>query len=570
MDRARPCSVYPVAFLLSILLIISTSALGHVALAALAMSPNCETNTERWVRSQLRAGEEADLLKREEKEDPASRMLSASCLEDLLSNRPHTETDYPRGVRIKGAIVTGEIDLQTMVIPYHTELVDIEFNGDAVFSSSIFRRGLSLRRSTFKKIANFGGISVEGSVNLNDTLFEGPFVLREASLAGTLRAVKARFTTRTEDLPKYRKYSPPFEFAADFNSMKVGRHAFFYESEFAGPVDFRVADIAGQIEFTRGEKSSYFEGKAIFNGIKVGGNTNFERVVFEGSASFQGADFGGRLMASHAQFKNAASTNFNSMRVGGRAAFNAAVFEGPVDFSAAEIAGDLDAGSVREDPVCNGKADGRLGAQFKNTTNQPNRFDNIKVGGDALFCQASFATSTSIVGAELNSLRIVNLEAARSLLPKIDLSRTVVAGLLELKGLSMPEVRASWLQVAGRATLDGLDLKQADARVNLEDARFESLNLTILGWPTKSDQINLARVTYQDITVEVKSGQTGDEVLELVDRVRHDPSIYEGLEAFYRRQGEGGRADNVYLARKRRERDEDLWDAARLLKWKWL
>src|SRR5262249_13369002 len=113
--------------------------------------------------------------------------------------------------------------------------------------------------------------------------------------------------------------------------------ALFNKAVFEGPVNFILANIAGQFGADEAKFSNKEQG-ASFNSMKVGGSALFNKVVFEGPVSFVSADIGDFFAAQVAKFQNKEkTTTFSTMKVGGSAFFDGAVFEGPVDFGFADF-----------------------------------------------------------------------------------------------------------------------------------------------------------------------------------------------------------------------------------------
>lgn len=331
-------SKYHLPALISILSLAVTCYTNSSALAGPRHELQANPVAEGWVRERVAAGDLANLKERFPNE--ADRVLSASFIERLLTDRL-SDLRMPRhGVRIAYGAVVGSVDLEDAEIDHEAHLIGIRFEDDLNFSRSTFLKGLSLAESSFKK-ANFNRMKVNG-----DFAADG-----------------AQFTSPT--------------LGADFEGMKVGGTVSLRQTVFAGPADFHRADVGGDF-VADGAQFTNTEQTAEFRGLRVGGDVLLLKAVFAGSVSFLNADIGGNFEADGAQFTNATGTpSFEIMKVGGWVLFPEAIFAGGVDFRVASIG-------------ANGSNLVLDGARFTNSEREAT-FNSMKVGGAADFHGTSFA-----------------------------------------------------------------------------------------------------------------------------------------------------------------------------------
>lgn len=200
------------------------------------------TAPEKYVLEQVEAGDEALFLFGEYEE----RELRAAFLEDLLTGQWPEVKVHHRGVRIKGAVITGDLNLDDAEVPYAVALEHSSVLGSAGFQEAHFHKSVLFFKAEFASTINFYRARIEAAFSCQQATFQGAVDFRRADLQGGFSASCARFESKTK---------------ADFNGMKVGQSASFREAAFQGPVDFAGADIGGQFaakraQFTSREKAT--------------------------------------------------------------------------------------------------------------------------------------------------------------------------------------------------------------------------------------------------------------------------------------------------------------------------
>jgi len=225
--------------------------------------------------------------------------------------------------------------------------------------------------------------------------------------------------------------------------------------------------------------------------------------------------------------------------VGGAAFFKNAVFAGLVNFGYASIGGAFVAD----------------GAQFTNPR-QKAIFASMEVGNVAFFRDVVFAGPILMHDASFLDLLIARAKSGddRQEGCRLDLSRTLIRRKLRIKEMRLRTLAAASLRVEGPALLSGIAIEN---EASLEHSDFLTLNLTEVSWPDDSESVKLDGIKYQHI--DAGSGKDSwKKLLALAELSKYSASVYADLEAFFKRQGHPERADEVFIAQKRRERKEIL------------
>jgi hypothetical protein len=455
------------------------------------------TPAEQWVIDQVSNGNVASLKKRFPQEN--DRQLSPKFLEDLLMNAlPGVET-HRNGLRIDGAIITGPVDMANAQFTSEIWLDNCRFLGPAIFHHASFARSFSIDGTLFNANAEFNNIKVGGDLAIQKAVFEGPVSFYAAEVARGLEAHDAQFRDTNGD--------------AIFNSVRAAS-ASFNNACFEGSADFSLVNITGDFlalnaVFKNREKP------ASFNSVKISGSAVFHYAVFNGPVYFFAPNVTGSLQAEGAQFTNTETGAYFRTLKAGNASFKKAVFEGPVDFLAAVITGSFQAQE----------------AQFRNKA-QAVSFNSMKAG-DAFFNQAVFEG-----GADLITLDVAN-----------DLNLTGAQFRNEESNATFNSV------TAGRGFFNKTVFK---GPVDLGFSQFSILEFSGTKWPAKPKSPTLTGMSYKSIRAHENNRKSHEELLLLADRAQYSVDVYGSLEAYFLHQGYKARADDAFVAGKRRERRETL------------
>lgn len=327
---------------------------------------------EMWILEQVESGKVADLGNYAK--NPDYRRLRPGFLEKLLTNGFHNFKVNPKGIILKNVIIFKALNLENY---------EIEHN-------------VTLEKCIFLDSVNFKGTIFKKSLSLNSTVFQGGIDFTGTCIAYELDATGAKF--KNEQKP------------ANFNSLRVDRHATFVDAQFHGPVDFIAARIGEQFNAT-GAKFESQDKPAIFNSLEVGQHAIFSNAQFQGPVDFSAAHIGKCFEANNVKFLSAEQiANFNSLRVGENANFDNAQFQGPVDFSVAHIGGQFNAGGARFE----NKEDGEQKANFNSMhVGESAIFQDTIFQGEVEFVAANVGGQFSAIGVQFASKYKVNLDSLK-------------------------------------------------------------------------------------------------------------------------------------------------------------
>ena len=529
---------------------------------------------ERYVRECVQAGKEADLILRFGFE-VEHRELRAEFVAELLTGGLTGGRLPRRGVRIRGAVITGALDLEDAEVEGPVQIWQSRFQGRVKFREARFGKKFSVWQSEFAGAVDFYGMRVGGGFSCQAASFEGGADLRAAEIKGQLDARGARFTSPEE---------------ANFNGMKVGGSAFFGGAEFAGAVNLVKAEIGGQLA-AQGAKFTSPAGTANFNGMKVGGDAFFEGAEFAGAVNLVTAEIGGQLAAQGARFTSPAETaNFNGMKVGSDAFFGGAEFAGPVDWRYLEIKINLQADEA--------KWHFRHAGELLHGMTAEVDASFMKVGQRVYFRNTVFEGRVALAGAHLLDLHLSAPELRELNLERARIGRELKIGRPEgEKKTVIHRLKCDNLRVEGPARLEEATIiEEADFR----DASFQQVKLLKIEWPAAEKQrrqtagdgarqagrhkIRLDGLTYLGITTgeqeEERPGwrqrwwrwlqatvtreprkepQDWKRLLNWLEQSRFNTQNYAQLEAYWQRCGQRARADKVFITGKRRELKRRPW-----------
>jgi hypothetical protein len=490
------------------------------------------TEQEKWVLEQVKQGEWADLKKRFG-ESEENRYLSARFLEDLLTDEITVGSEkfqpHRRGIKIAHAVLADPLDLENAEVAHIVSLNSCIFQKKVNCRDAHFTRHLFLNDSQFAQEADFHRVNVKMNFFFQGAIFQGPVDFGGADIGRHFSATEAQFQGQGPDNK------------ANLNGLKVGVHAFFNGAVFQGPVDFGGADIGGQF-FAEGAQfqGQGKENEANFNAMKVGQSAFFSKAVFQGPVDFGNTDIKRQFSADGTQFKGEGEdnkANFNAMKVGQSAFFDNATFQGPVDFTTADIDGQFNAD----------------GAQFQGQgpDNEAN-FNGVRVGDMVFFDGASFKAGLTLEDARVLDLMIRYLAEP---LPSLSLERTVVSRELALNDITIRTLSASHLEVKVKAAFEGVGIHE---EADLRDSSFSVLHLHGVTWPQDPEAVLLEGLTYQAVSAGEDPG-TWRRLLDWLEHSRFNIQNYTQLEGYFARCGHQGRADQVFIAGKRRAANRLTW-----------
>ena len=376
--------------------------------------------TEQQLRSNLESGVEIQF--------PASateqeRTVSHRWIE-LLAQGPDKAIRVP--VRIKNAIIEGDLDLS-----------HVTFKGEFSIRDSTFSGSVNISMAVFERTSSFENSSVAGPFACRATRFAYDF---------ELRGVHFQSETALIDLNISEVLSceqARFEESVYFDRTHVGKAAAFAGQDgvganFGSLASFHSFEVDGHLVFA----ASQFNSDAIFDGLIVRKAAFFDGAVFFGRARFNAAHIGDQISLKGVLFKGDAKfdeisvegglqfqangrqrtvfqqkVSFAGARVPRQAAFVAVDF-GPTNFLNASFGSDLIfAGCAFHGQVC---------------------FDRMRVGSGTFFDadkssgrETQFSERVTFVSASLGG--ILHFEGA-TFAKEIILSETKINGAVQFEG----------------------------------------------------------------------------------------------------------------------------------------
>lgn len=282
----------------------------------------------------------------------------------------------------------------------------------------------------------------------------------------------------------------------------------------------------------------------------------FEDCIFEGGMDLDGSEFLRDVSFAGSRFGVATTSNTTSSgqsvtligtKMQGTLTLNHARFFLPVDFTNAEVKGSFDV-----DYVSFGGDD--------------NDFENFKTDKRASFQADQWNTPLSLNYARFTDLEFKNIPAvpaSKDEQPSIDLYQVTVERELVLQNLQLNELTADYVTVGGLAFIDRVAVASV---ASLTRSHFQTVSVN--GWSDwlNVPNVNLNGLTFDDIDIKgVNSYPASLAFLELINspRVQFAPQPYLQLESDLRTHGHPGKADDVYIAMRTRQRKEmSFWNPA--------
>ena len=515
------------------------------------------TLQEAWVLNQVKQGREADLEKEFGREDPRARLRAAFLKKLVVGGFTDLRIPY-QGVSLSHAvIIDGPLELGSVALDYPLTLSHCRFADQVVFTKSHATKDVSFAGSTFLKSADFRGMKVDGSVNLEGAVFEGQCLWVDADISEKILAGGTEFHSVAHP--------------ADFHAMRVGTEAHFTSAKFYGPVDFELAHIGVRFNMNRAE---FFNEKenANFLALIVDKYAVFNGARFHGPVNFVIAQIGIQFWADGAEFlyPEEPGADFRSIKTGNSIFFREAQFLGPVRFEFAEI-----------------------GLNFRATgaklACKPKSFSQMKVGQEVFLDKVTIDCDIDLSYGEFHDVEISGVipdqktvQESTMNVPRLNLSGVRVQRDLTIADAKIGELLASNVHVKGPTHLSNIEIiSMADFR----HSSFEALDFQKVAWPKPRQEKGKAKrkiclndLTYSSLSIDKPedkdhSSDYGEDDFNSIKRfVEESPfntQTYVQLEAFFKRIGKEDWANNIYIRMNDRDLEENLhwYDPVRWLEW---
>lgn len=423
-----------------------------------------------------------------------------------------------------------EIRFSTMKVDGEAGLNRTVFAGSANFSYSQFG-GLGVNDAQFTnpvKEANFYAIKVDGGAFLNKAIFAGPVNFEYAQL-GSFIANDAQFSNSAEGVK--------------FSVVKVDGGVFLNRAIFSGPGSFLGSQIGAGFN-AQNVQFNDREGAVSFEAIRIEENMDLVQTIFAGPVNFQSAQVQGNFIANAAQFNSINyGVNFIRMKIEGDLMLEKAVFAGPTNFNYSEVLSNFQASDVK----------------FKNAKYQAD-LRGINVRGVTNLNQAVFTGGVYFDGAAFLDLMLSGARKAQ-VIPILSFNQTIINRELLLESIRTQNISARSLRVYGASFIQNTTIS---TYADFENSNFAELTLQNINWPTDSKNVLLGGMMYQHLRMIRDENQDAwGELLGLVNRSNYNAQTYKTLENYFLQQGYPERADDVYIAYKRRERQTALhWNSS--------
>lgn len=299
------------------------------------------TQTEQWVIDKLTKGEIADLnencntdkLKPKldkdiEKWQAPCRQLDASFVADLLTKERRIGAISHQGVRLKGARITGKIDLESTSLHKAFEVYDSKLEGE-----------INLRFAETDKVMQFGGSQIRGVVDAGGFRAKSDFdftnvsvrergrkelfrqkdiiILRDAHIDGNVKFGGARIWRKIEaanlsvggDL-NLAAMELPAEFGAiDLGQAKVTGQLLGYGSHFhrqflADSLHVGGSVLLGYASYANHQYSARFDDNVSIQFARIEGLLDLSTSAFYGDVTVTTSDIHGKLTLEDAVFSD--------------------------------------------------------------------------------------------------------------------------------------------------------------------------------------------------------------------------------------------------------------------------
>jgi hypothetical protein len=479
-----------------------------------------------------------------------SRQIPAALLTELLTTTQHGDSKAPRAVKLRGARITGSLDLEAATISCPLLLQDCYFdemvNLDEATAPAIRMPGSHLPGLTGRQL------HITGDLDLTGIIARAAFLLG-ARIGGQLHLSGASL-------------SGVNGLALVAAGLRVDRDMYCREGFTAnGEVHMIGARIGGQLNLDSASLSNPGGSAVVADGLTVDqGMHCAEGFTANGEVRMAGAHIAGQLILNGASLSNPGGTALGaeSLAIGGdmfcRDGFTA---NGEVRLSGAHVGGQLGLGGARlrnqgsraltadglivdQDMSCgegftaNGEVR-MLGAHINGQLNL-NSASLSNPDGMAMLADALIVDREMFCGGTFTATGEVSLVGAR------------IAGRLIFKGASLdnPGGTALDFEAANVTTLILLPRQQPNGAVNLSNARVGTFLDDSATWPPV---IRLRGFTYDSLENSTITPRS-----RLRWLTRHPggyaPQLYDQLAGAYRRSGDEQAARKIAVAKQWRRR----------------
>jgi hypothetical protein len=486
---------------------------------------------------------------------PKERTVEADFLEEVLAGRSEGVALHPRGIRLRGARISGALDLQGVDIPFPLTFRDCHF--EQPITLELARVAAMRLPGCWVPGVNAAHLFTRGNVQLNEGFrVEGEVDLGGAQIGGSLWCFGGSFTN-------------PAATALRAQAAKIGGSVVLGKEFLAGGEVVLSRTLIGGNLVCDGGIFKNPGGLALdARQVKIGGSA-FLREGFqaEGRVTFIGARMEGDLDCSGGTFKNPGDHALGVQRasIGGavflRDGFSA---EGEVALLWARIGRWLSCrGGIFTNPQ--GSALCVSGANIADSVFLNDGFSaegevdvgGAQIGSSFICAKGTFKNPTGKAlradGAKISGSSLLN-EGFRAE-GEVRLPGTKIGDSLDCRGGTFSNPDGDAL-VARHLTLAGAFFWQpenVEGLTDLENAHVGSFVDAKDTWPA-GRTLRLEGFSYDAITTPPDGPTVRERIAWLGKSHHYSPQPYEQLAAVLRRHGHDGAARDVAIAKQRARR----------------
>ncbi|HEX4602904.1 MAG TPA: pentapeptide repeat-containing protein [Candidatus Angelobacter sp.] len=455
-------------------------------------------------------------------------------------------------IEIKNAVIEGQLNLKNSDIPSEIILLHCHLQDGADFSCSILQRNLTLSFCEFAQKANFQSMTCKYDLRITGAKFDCTNInFKNIHVAGNFLARKANF--RGKAAFDDAKLGPDVEFGSalfksvSFNSVRIQGDGHFTNAVFEHETDFSGTKTEGDLDF-QGTRFTDPQTSSYFDVLKVGGDLSFAGAAFTGDTSLDGIQVHGAASFENTKFLRG-DANFDDAKIDGDLTFENAQIDGKARFVGLIIGG----GGIFRGAQFNSDTKTRFdlshfkgglfsqGIKFSGEVD----FRGVQIDLDARFCGAMFHGGVSFEASKFTGL--AEFRSGRW-------ADTLYPGPLFKQGLSLKHTSFEHDAHYDDAVFVGkADFRDTIFRIVYfsDSGKVQSATSSELQF---QGEVDLRGCIYKAVVANwrflVPRNQTS---------VAYNRQPYTQLEKFFSGSGETELADEVYLERRKAERQ-----------WKWV